>query len=361
MEYLNIGGQIDPNIIEQRRRMAERYGEMANTKPTGLLSAFANVASSYKQKTEEDAVAELEGQQRAKLAEALSGGNQQLANIYANLPREKLAEAYMQRLQPKEAMTLKSGETLFDPNTNQPVYTNRGVEKPTILSPGQTVLGQDMQPAYTAPEREEAITPYQREQLAIEREKLQAEPKLKIPAGYQPDGQGGVVPIPGSPAAQEVIANKAELNESIIDAQKTLSDIDELVGSVDGKIEPHPGFETSVGRKGASYLFGALEEPFAGTDASDFMSRYTQLKDKSFLSARQMLKGGGAITDFEGRKAENAINRMNNALREEDFIAAARDLQDAIRVGLEKLKTQGGTATVPATSSTPDNDPLGIR
>lgn len=178
MEYLNVGGQIDPMQIEQRRKMAERYGEMANTKPTGLLSAFANVASSYKQRKEEDAIAEMEGQQRAKLAEALAGGNQQLANIYANLPRERLAEAYMQKLQPKEAMTLKSGETLFDPNTNQPVYTNRGVEKPTILSPGQTVLGRDMQPQYTAPAAEQGITPYQQAQLDLKRQQIESAQQL---------------------------------------------------------------------------------------------------------------------------------------------------------------------------------------
>jgi hypothetical protein len=63
-----------------------------------------------------------------------------------------------------------------------------------------------------------------------------------------------------------------------------------------------------------------------------------QISGGAFLQARQLLKGGGAITDFESQKAEKAFLRMNEAMNIEDYTKAMNDFLDAVRVGLPKLE-----------------------
>ena len=74
-----------------------------------------------------------------------------------------------------------------------------------------------------------------------------------------------------------------------------------------------------------------------------------QISGGAFLQARQLLKGGGAITDFESKKAEEAFLLMNTAQNEEDFRKAMQNFLDAVRAGLPKLQTAapaaGGVAT----------------
>jgi hypothetical protein len=65
-----------------------------------------------------------------------------------------------------------------------------------------------------------------------------------------------------------------------------------------------------------------------------------QLAGGAFLQARTLLKGGGQITDFEGKKAEQAFIRLNQAQSPEDFKSALDDFNDAVQSGLAKLATQ---------------------
>ncbi|WEZ84644.1 hypothetical protein P6U16_08750 [Rhizobium sp. 32-5/1] len=97
--------------------------------------------------------------------------------------------------------------------------------------------------------------------------------------------------------------------------------------------------------------------PTYSADGARVQSKIDQLKGDAFLEARQMLKGGGAITDFEGKKAEAAIVRMNEAQNETDFKEALREFNDAVQAGAAKLQAQaGGNRAAPSGA-----DPLGIR
>lgn len=98
--------------------------------------------------------------------------------------------------------------------------------------------------------------------------------------------------------------------------------------------------------------------PNVSAEAARVQGKMNQLSGGAFLQARQLLKGGGAITDFESRKAEEAFLLMNTALNEEDFRKAMQNFLDAVRAGLPKLQTAapaaGGTgATAPTTSAAP--------
>ncbi len=80
-----------------------------------------------------------------------------------------------------------------------------------------------------------------------------------------------------------------------------------------------------------------------------------QVKGGSFLAARQMLKGGGAITDFEGQKAEAAMVRMNQAQSPQDFKAALDEFNSAVQEGTRKLEAlANGEGQQPQTQVDPN-------
>lgn len=136
--------------------------------------------------------------------------------------------------------------------------------------------------------------------------------------------------VAGKESAEKVgqargTAQAALNNGADIDAQETIKKIDQFVSN-----------------KGFNEVFGQIDQyrpkwshSDAGTDA---LARYEQLTGVSFLSAYQMLKGGGAITDIEGQKAGAAMARLNRAQSEDAAKQALADFKEAVDMGLKKLK-----------------------
>jgi hypothetical protein len=132
--------------------------------------------------------------------------------------------------------------------------------------------------------------------------------------------------------AQAALANGAD-----IDAEETKKKIDQFISN-----------------KGFNEVFGQLDQyrpkwshSNAGADA---LARYEQLTGVSFLSAYQMLKGGGAITDIEGQKAGAAMARLNRAQGEEEAKQALIDFKEAVDTGLRKLRRAANGGKEPAAS-----------
>lgn len=75
-----------------------------------------------------------------------------------------------------------------------------------------------------------------------------------------------------------------------------------------------------------------------GEAGLDKIEKLNQLQSKAWLAARDMLKGGGPITDYESKKAEGAVARLSRAKGPEEFIAALTELRDAITAGEAKLR-----------------------
>ena len=186
--------------------------------------------------------------------------------------------------------------------------------------------------------------------------------------GMQPDGKGGQTFIPGGekdPAAivrleaakaegaatgKDMVAAVRTLPNAIASSQKAITNIDDMLGDsrvVGNKITfnkkpPHPGFENAVGA-GIGLRF------IPGTDASDFQERFREITSGAFLEAFESLRGGGSITEKEGEKATAAKTRMSLAQSEIEFVTAAREYQNIIRVGVgraqERLaKARGASA-----------------
>lgn len=164
----------------------------------------------------------------------------------------------------------------------------------------------------------------------------------------------------GEAIAKGDVAAQQALPQIIDRAEEGVRLIDELVGKRDSKTgqllkgeKPHPGFEGAVGQ---NYLAGApYWKVVSGTDAGDFAARFDQIKGASFLEAFQALKGGGAITEKEGQKGTDAINRMSLAQSEKEFVRAAMDLQNVIRKGVANAQSRAARAggAAPAAPAAP--------
>jgi hypothetical protein len=175
-------------------------------------------------------------------------------------------------------------------------------------------------------------------------------------------GGGIAVPTPDQQAAlteaakaraENTVKAQMELPKSLASAENALTQIDQLVGSIDGKIKPHAGFETAVG---ASSKYDPRNY-LPGTEATNFNNRLEQLKGGAFLQAFNDLKGGGAITETEGKAATSAITRMNTATTEDEFVNAARDYQKTIMGALTRAKAKAGVSNESSNIST-QNPPV---
>lgn len=127
--------------------------------------------------------------------------------------------------------------------------------------------------------------------------------------------------------------------------------IDEMIGKptikdakgniVQKGTKPHPGFSDYVGatwKPGMRFI--------EGSDAASFEVRQKQIEGKAFLEAFNALKGGGSITEKEGEKGTAAIMRMNKAASEEEYMKAARELQNILRTGVERARMKATGSVV---------------
>lgn len=148
----------------------------------------------------------------------------------------------------------------------------------------------------------------------------------------------------GAEAGKAVGEAAARVDADVSSADRTIEQAMELYN--------HPGLSAIVGpvdQFRPSWTMGA--------EGRDALARFNQLKGRTFLEAYQMLKGGGQITEVEGKKAEDAMARMDRALSVEDFRQALRDFMDAVRAGAEKLRVRAsmspGAVNVPQVNAAP--------
>lgn len=157
-------------------------------------------------------------------------------------------------------------------------------------------------------------------------------------------GPGGVQV--GAPIQKDLAgaANQKAVGEGQGAATVSLPGAAQLATQVDQQIndlKTDPYLPSMVGS--VPYTGGMIQRddlPDRSPESQRVRSKINQLKGGSFLQARSLLKGGGAITDFEGQKADNAFNRMNTAQNLEDFNKALDDFNDAVKTGVAKLQQQ---------------------
>ena len=183
----------------------------------------------------------------------------------------------------------------------------------------------------------------------------------QMPQQGMPQGQ---MPRFNSKPEQELyLAKQKKINELQAEAlnalpgaelkvQSAVTAINNMIGdtTVDkngnlvlGKTKPHAGFYEAVGMPSYTNAFG-LTGMFPGSDVQDFKSEFSKVGGQAFLQAVETMRGTGAISETEGKKATDAITSMSLAQSEKAFVKAANDFKDAIKKGYVASQQKAGVA-----------------
>jgi len=157
----------------------------------------------------------------------------------------------------------------------------------------------------------------------------------------------------GTTTGKAQAAAAIALPNAIATSESLLSKIDAMVGTPavkdkSGKVinagtAPHPGFTGAVGMGRLQTLgIPGVEQLIPGTPAADFKARFDEIMGGAFLEAFETLKGGGAITETEGKKATAAKTRMSLAQSEKEFLAAANEYKAIVKTGIERARKKAG-------------------
>jgi hypothetical protein len=109
----------------------------------------------------------------------------------------------------------------------------------------------------------------------------------------------------------------------------------EAISVIDNMINNKAGREYRTG-------FSSIVPAIPGTSGADFQANADRLKGTVFLKAFEALKGGGQITEIEGKKAEAAMARLQEAQTEESYLAALNELKASLGTALEAARGKAG-------------------
>lgn len=145
---------------------------------------------------------------------------------------------------------------------------------------------------------------------------------------------GGWGPMVGQSAAQTeadkiAAAAGANANVGLPQSQASSQQALDLIDSL--KADPQMKYRTG--------MVGVLPS-MPGTGGVGFDAKAKQLTGKVFLEAYAGLKGGGQITEVEGKKAQEAVARLDRAQSQEDYTAALDDLRNVISTGMQRAQAQ---------------------
>ena len=124
-------------------------------------------------------------------------------------------------------------------------------------------------------------------------------------------------------------AKQATLPGDLASANESLKVIDDLLG--------HEGRTSATG-------IGSLIPTFPGTPKADAEALMEQVSGKTFLQARDALKGTGTLTDFESAKGEAAYARLQAAQSDEAYEKGLQDLRAWIVRNMEVAKRKAGVS-----------------
>lgn len=138
---------------------------------------------------------------------------------------------------------------------------------------------------------------------------------------------------------------QAKRDDRVSQKNAQISSVQAQIDVIDKALN-HPGRSTATGLSGSvdprNYI--------PGTDAADFRAVLDQIGGTAFLQAFESLKGGGQITEVEGKKATDAIARLSRAQSDSEFVQSLKDLKAVMQAGLQRQKTKPTAASAPASN-----------
>ncbi len=240
------------------------------------------------------------------------------------------------------------GGTLVDPRTNQPVFTaaQNGIQ--TTYGPGgaqsQAVPGYgDANAAIQGAEAGAIAAARHPYEIAQNRDSQTTGAMLDLVD--VPDGRGGMIRMPRAQAAQMLggqpqaaaqgtaqAALGTTVSPRVQEARQMLPKVDNQVSTMVNTIDQilnHKGLDYSVGVWGKA-------PTVPGTPQADVRALQDQIQGQAFLQAFESLKGGGAITEVEGKKAEQAIGRLQSTQSPAAYRESLKELRGMLQAAQER-------------------------
>lgn len=172
-----------------------------------------------------------------------------------------------------------------------------------------------------------------------------------------PDGTMTLRQGPGATSAKPDVGDA--ISPAGIDEAKNL--ISDLLKTDDKVMSRITGSIAGGGGNNVDEL-PAYQRAYYGEQGLATIEKLGQLGSQAWFAARDMLKGGGQITDYESRKAEAAVARLSRTKDPKELKSALQELLDAINAGQKKLQDAGkmspqeaGQPAAPETGLTADD------
>jgi muramidase (phage lysozyme) len=154
----------------------------------------------------------------------------------------------------------------------------------------------------------------------------------------------GVVPKDVRGKEREEQVGKVE-GQNIGNAPQAINQATIMLDQIKGVLDD-PELNNSTG-------MWAWKQSIPGTAAHGFGQKMAQLQGQTFLQAYGMLKGGGAISEVEGAKAEAAIARLRTTQDPKDLRKALEELRDVVDAGRKRAEALRGPQQQQAPQTAP--------
>lgn len=188
-----------------------------------------------------------------------------------------------------------------------------------------------------------------------------------VPAGFAAlDAQakaGGLTP--GTPEYQAFMlgsgaGQRAEATETGKARGQAATGLSGITSKAERAIENLQAIRNDPALPGITGMVQGRMPPMtqAGTDLN---TRIQQAQGQAFLEAFDSLKGGGAITEIEGLKAEQAMARLNRAQSTEAYQSALDELTSILDAGVSRAYDRAGQVRPTAQPSQPQAPQQGQR
>lgn len=147
-----------------------------------------------------------------------------------------------------------------------------------------------------------------------------------------PQAPTGPSALPPAPAGVDAKTWRVEQTKNAVksleNAPRAIQQADNMLQTIDG-ILSDPALSYSTGPM-------SVLQRIPGTGPYRFGAKAAQLQGQAFLQAFESLKGGGQITEVEGKKATDAIGRLNTAQSADDYKSALNDLKSVINAARQR-------------------------
>lgn len=166
--------------------------------------------------------------------------------------------------------------------------------------------------------------------------------KTQLPAGVQP--MDPMALAGGKTGAQVDAKTAATARAALPGAEQTVAITRQAIDSI--RSDP-AALDEHFGKFLGIVPQQMIPVTIPGTKKAQFDVNQAQAGGQAFMQARQMLKGGGQITDYEGRRAEAAYSKMEAAASAGDkaqYLQALDEFEQAVEAGYQKLQAAANGA-----------------